>query len=110
MKFRLQSGYQTDPLHPAGGKGDGCGFIVDTAEEYEKYFHSDEVNRLIQELIADKLAISQIMALLREQPRSTGELSEMLGLAPAEVSRYMSSSARQGLARFDESRKRFVPA
>jgi F420-non-reducing hydrogenase iron-sulfur subunit len=82
----------------------------ETAEEYEKYFMSDEVNRLFQELIADKLAISQIMVLLREQPRSTGELSEMLGLEPSEVSRYLSNSARQGLARFDESRKRFIPA
>jgi coenzyme F420-reducing hydrogenase delta subunit len=82
----------------------------DTSEEYEKYFHSDEINRLIQELIADKLAISQIMTLLREQPRSKGELSDMLGLTPAEVSRYMGISSRQGLARFDEGQKRFVPA
>jgi len=82
----------------------------DTAEGYEKYFQSDEVNKLVRELIADKLAISQIMTLLREQPRSAGELSELLGFAPAEVSRYMGSSARQGLARFDEGQKRFVPA
>jgi F420-non-reducing hydrogenase iron-sulfur subunit len=82
----------------------------DTSEGYEKYYRSDEVNKLIQELIADKLAISQIMALLREQPRSTGELSEILGLAPSEVSKHMNNSARQGLARFDESRKRFVCA
>jgi F420-non-reducing hydrogenase iron-sulfur subunit len=82
----------------------------DTAEGYEKYFQCDEVNRLVKELIADKLAITQIMTLLREQPRSAGELSEMLDLAPAEVSKYMSSSARQGLARFDEGQKRFVPA
>ena len=81
-----------------------------TAEEYEQYFQSEEVNKLIQELIADKLAIGQIMELLREQPRSTGELSEILGLGPSEVSRYLSSSTRQGLSRFDEGRKRFVPA
>ena len=82
----------------------------DSAEGYEKYFQSEEVEKLIRELIADKLAIVQIMTLLREQPRSAGELSDMLGLAPAEVSKYMGSSARQGLARFDESQKRFVPA
>lgn len=82
----------------------------DTAEGYEKYYQSEEVNRLIQELIADKLAIGQIMDLLKEQPRSTGELSQILGLPPSEVSRYMSTSARQGLARFDETRKRFVCA
>ncbi len=82
----------------------------DTAEGYENYYSSDEANRLIRELIADKLAISQIMTLLREQPRSTGELSQILDLTPAEVSRHMSNSARQGLARFDEGQKRFVPA
>ncbi len=82
----------------------------DTAEEYEKYFNSDQVKSLIHELIADKLAISQIMALLREQPRSTAELSEILGMAPSTISRYLSNTARQGLARFDESRKRFIAA
>jgi F420-non-reducing hydrogenase iron-sulfur subunit len=81
-----------------------------TAEQYDEYFHSDEVNRLFQELIADKLAISQIMALLREKPRSTGEISEILGVSPSEVSRHLSISAKQGLARFDEGQKRFVAA
>jgi len=81
-----------------------------TAEEYTAFFNSDEVNRLFQELIADKLAISRIMALLREEPRSTGEISKILGVAPAEVSRHLSISAKQGLTRFDESQKRFVAA
>ncbi len=81
-----------------------------TAEQYDEYYQSDEVNRLFQELIADKLGISQIMALLREKPRSTAEISEILGIAPSEVSRHLSISAKQGLARFDESQKRFVAA
>ena len=33
-------------------------------------------NRLFDELIADKLAISQILLLLEERPLSTGEISE----------------------------------
>jgi len=81
-----------------------------TEEEYNKFFTSDEVDRLFHELIVDKLAISQIMLLLREKPLSTGEISEILGLNPSEVSRYLNSSARQGLIRFDESQKRFAPA
>jgi coenzyme F420-reducing hydrogenase delta subunit len=81
-----------------------------TAEEYERHFQSDEVNRLFQELILDKLAVSQIMALLREKPRSVKEISEILGVAPSEASRHLSSSARQGLARFDEGLKLFVAA
>jgi coenzyme F420-reducing hydrogenase delta subunit len=82
----------------------------DTVEEYKEFFASEEVDRLFRELIVDKLAISQIMLLLRERPLSTGEISEILGLNPSEVSRHLNSSARQGLVRFDESQKRFAPA
>jgi F420-non-reducing hydrogenase iron-sulfur subunit len=81
-----------------------------TEEEYNDYFSSDEVDRLFQELIVDKLAISQIMALLRERPLSTGEISEILGIEPSEASKHLGRSARQGLVRFDEGRKRFIPA
>jgi len=79
-------------------------------EAYKDFFASDEVNRLINELVIDKLAISQIMLLLRENPLSTGEISEILGLNPSEVSRHMNSSSRHGLVRYDESRKRFALA
>jgi F420-non-reducing hydrogenase iron-sulfur subunit len=82
----------------------------ETEQEYKEFFSSDEVNRLFQELIVDKLAMSQIMVLLRERPLSTGEISEILDLNPSEVSRHLHSSARQGLVRFDESLKRFAPA
>ena len=78
-----------------------------SAEEYAEFFGSDEVNKLFQELIADKLAISEIMTLLREKPRSTGEISEILSVSPSEVSRHLNISAKQGLARFDQSQKRF---
>jgi F420-non-reducing hydrogenase iron-sulfur subunit len=83
---------------------------LNSAEEYEHYFQREDVVRLIQELIGDKIALSQIMDLLREQPRSTGELAEILGIAPIELSKYMSHSTRQGLTRFDEGRKRFIAA
>jgi coenzyme F420-reducing hydrogenase delta subunit len=82
----------------------------DTVEEYNKFFASDEVDRLFRELIVDKLAMSEIMLLLREKPLSNGEISEILGLNPSEVSKHLHSSARQGLVRFDENEKRFVPA
>ncbi len=83
---------------------------VKSEEAYNKFFTSDEVNRLFNELIVDKLAISQIMLLLRERPLSTGEISEILGLNPSEVSRHMNSSSRQGLVRYDETRKCFALA
>ena len=83
---------------------------VKSEEEYKRFFASDRAARLVDELILDKLAVSQILLLLREKPRSTGELAEMMGMAPSEVSRHLSSSAKQGLARFDENQKRYVAA
>jgi coenzyme F420-reducing hydrogenase delta subunit len=65
-------------------------------EEYNNFFTSDEFNKLFNELIVEKLAISQITSLLRERPLSAGKISEYLGIAPAEGSRYMNSSSRQG--------------
>jgi len=67
---------------------------VRTEEAYDKFFTSEEFNRLFNELIADKLALSQIMLLLRERPHSAGEISEILGLNLSEVSRHLNVSAR----------------
>lgn len=82
----------------------------DSQEAYEKFYKSDEVSKLIRELILDKLAVSQIMSLLREKPLSTGEISEILSLDPSEVSKHLGSSTRQGLINFDLTQKRFIPA
>lgn len=81
-----------------------------TEEEYEQFFSSDEVNRLFDELVIDKLAVSQIMMLLRERPLSNGEICDCLGLNPSEVSRHLNYSARQGLVWYDEGRQCFAPA
>lgn len=81
-----------------------------TEEEYNEFFSSDEVNRLMREVIADKLAISQITTLLGRSPLSTREISDFLHLEPADVSRHLNSSARQGLVRYDESQKRYAVA
>jgi coenzyme F420-reducing hydrogenase delta subunit len=81
-----------------------------TEEEYDAFFTSDEFDRLFQKLIVEKLEISKMMTILRESPRSSGEISEILGIGPAEASKHLGNSARQGLVRFDESQKRFVPA
>ena len=81
-----------------------------TDEEYNEFFSSDEVNSLIHELIADKLAISQITSLLDKKPLSTRDISEILQFNPADVSRYLNSSARQGLVRYDASLKHYAIA
>lgn len=83
---------------------------VKSEEAYRAFFAGDEFNRLFRELIADKLAISQITLLLGRTPLSTKEIAESLGLNPSEVSRHIGSSSRQGFVRYDESRKSFALA
>jgi F420-non-reducing hydrogenase iron-sulfur subunit len=82
----------------------------ETEKEYNDFFASDEVNRLFRELIADPLAMSKMMLLLREKPLSVGEISERLSLDPSEVTKHLHRSVRQGWVRFDENLKRFAPA
>jgi DNA-binding IclR family transcriptional regulator len=60
------------------------------------------MDRLFDELVADKLAISQIMMLLKEEPLSTGEIADKTGLTPSEVSRHMNTSSMHGLVRYDD--------
>jgi len=79
-------------------------------KEYEDFYSSDEFNELFSELIGDKLAISEIMLLLREKPLSSGEISEVLGLNQSDLSRHLHNSARQGLVRYEESQWRFAHA
>ncbi len=79
-----------------------------TLAEYREFYSSEEFGRLFHELIADKLAISRIMMLLREKALSTGEISEILGLSPSEISKHLNSSAKLGLVRYEESEKRFA--
>ncbi len=74
---------------------------VKTEKAYNEFFKDNKINRLIDELIGDKLAISQIIMLLREKPLSTGDISEKLGLSPSEVSKHMNVSSRQGFVRYD---------
>jgi NADH-quinone oxidoreductase subunit E len=83
---------------------------VKSEEDYNKFFASEEFERLFQELIVEKYEINQVMILLREKPLSTGEISEALGMTPSEASKHINFSAKQGLIRFDQKQMRYVPA
>jgi NADH-quinone oxidoreductase subunit E len=63
-------------------------------EAYTRFFTGEEFDRLFKELIGDKLDESRITALLQDRPHSPGEISEILGLRPAEVSRHLTVLAR----------------
>ncbi len=79
-------------------------------QHYQNFFESDDVNRIFQEAIFDKLAIAQIVSLLREGPLSTAEIARRLDLTPSEVSRRLNASSKQRLVRYDERAKCFAPA
>jgi F420-non-reducing hydrogenase iron-sulfur subunit len=81
-----------------------------TKEEYETFFNSDEFNKLFNELIVEKLIISQITALLKVEPLSTSNIANALGLTPSEVSRHINTSSRHGLVRYDVGEKRYALA
>lgn len=83
---------------------------VKTEEAYLEFFNSEEFNRVFDETIKEKLAISQIIGLLRREPLTTGEIADALGLTPSEVSRHLNSSSRQRFVRYDESQKRYALA
>ena len=82
----------------------------ETKEAYEAFFASDELGSLFNEMIVDKLAVSQIMVLLREQALSSREIADGLDMSPSEASRHLNSSTRQRLVRFDEREKVYALA
>jgi F420-non-reducing hydrogenase iron-sulfur subunit len=81
-----------------------------TREEYDEFFSTGEVDRLFKELVGEKLAIQEILLLIKERPLSTGEIADILSLTPSEVSKYLGMAAKDELTKFDESQKRFVLA
>jgi len=68
---------------------------------YKAFFENEENNKLVDEILADKMAVSQIMLLLEEKPLSTSDISRRLGLNPSDVSRHMNRSSTHGLVWYD---------
>jgi F420-non-reducing hydrogenase iron-sulfur subunit len=81
-----------------------------TEEDYYAYFAGDEMKRLFRETIVEKLAIGEILALLRGGSLTTAEIAQQVGLTPSEVSKHLSTSSRHRLVRYDQDRKRYAVA
>ena len=81
-----------------------------TEEEYDKFFESDELSRLFETMVGDKLAIAQIVSLLREGPLSTADIANTLGLTPSKVSKHLIASSKQRLVRYDQGLKCYALA
>jgi F420-non-reducing hydrogenase iron-sulfur subunit len=71
---------------------------------YNAFYQSAEMDRLFASLVADKLAVSQILLCVKERPHSTADLSARLGLSSSEVARHMRSSSMRGFVRYDQER------
>jgi len=109
LKFRLEAVENLLPYIKLVER-ERLGVRFETEEKVNEFFKSDECDRLFRELIADKLAMSQMTLLLRENPLSVGEISDRLCLDPSEVRRHLHRSVKQGFVRFDEDQKRFALA
>ncbi len=83
---------------------------IRTEEGYSKYFASDDFNRLFRELVVDKLAMAQIMSILRNNPLPTVKIAEILGMTPSEVSGHMNSATKHGFVRYDVSQNCYTLA
>jgi coenzyme F420-reducing hydrogenase delta subunit len=83
---------------------------VKSEEAYTTFYDSEGFDRLFNQLIADKLAVSQMMLLLAEGPRSTGEISAALDLTPSEVAGYLQDSSNRGLVTYDVKRQCYALA
>ena len=81
---------------------------VRTEEAYHEFYNSEEVKRLFDELVGNNLTMSRIVSLIREKPRTIGEISEALGLSSSEVAKHMNSSSRQSLVRYDTGSNRYA--
>ncbi len=81
---------------------------VKDVEAYERFFASPEMNQLFDELVVEKLEMSQILMLLKDKPLTTAEIGETLKLEASDVSKYLRTATRRGLAAYDEGLKRYA--
>lgn len=79
-----------------------------TVEEYSAFFESEAFTRLFNDMIVSKFEISQILALLREKPLTTNEITQTLDLERTDVAKYLNDSVRQGFIGFDAESHRFA--
>ncbi len=79
-----------------------------TEEEYLKFFNSEEVERIYRETIGEELTTKEILWLLRDRRLAVEEISRILSLSRAEVTKHLSKSVREGLVTFDDRQKSFA--
>jgi coenzyme F420-reducing hydrogenase delta subunit/biotin operon repressor len=83
---------------------------VKSEAAYDTFYKSAEMDRLFDSLIADRLAVSQLLLCLKERPLSTGDISTRLGMSSSEVAKHVRSSSSRGLIRYDQQQGRYALA
>ncbi|XPS84509.1 BamF1: coenzyme F420 non-reducing hydrogenase, delta subunit [Desulfosarcina variabilis str. Montpellier] len=109
LKFKLETVRQLVPYMKLVER-ERLRFPAKSKAAYDAFFTSPEFDRLFEELIINKLAISQITTLLKDKPLSTAQMADILGLNPSDLSRHINSSSRQRLIRYDEEQKSYTLA
>lgn len=109
LKFKLETVRQLVPYMKLVER-ERLRFPAKSKAAYDAFFTSPEFDRLFEELIINKLAISQIITLLKDNPLSTAQMAEALGLNPSDLSRHINTSSRQGFVRYDEEQKSYMLA
>ena len=109
LKFRLQAVVDIVPYIRLVER-ERMRIPVQSKEVYYNYFNSDEFSKLFKETVVEKLAISQIISLLRERPHTIEEISNGISLTTSEVLRLLIISSRQRFVRYDVGRKCYALA
>jgi F420-non-reducing hydrogenase iron-sulfur subunit len=74
---------------------------VRTEQGYRDFFGSEAFDGLFNELILDKLVLSRIMGVVRQQPVQANEIQARLKLEPSEMARHLQHLTERGLVKFD---------
>lgn len=65
--------------------------------KYGEVFSRHELNRMLEGVIADEMAVNEILLLMKERPLSVKEMAAAIDLPPPRVLRYVSALRKKGL-------------
>lgn len=78
---------------------------VRSEQAYNAFFGGAQFGRVFDELIADRVAASQIVVLLAQGRRTSAEIAADLGLSASEVARHMNGLSRAGVVAYEAARR-----
>ena len=75
--------------------------IIVDGNVYGKWKSQEEFDKVMDDVIDDEYARSRIHFLIKDEPKSVKELSQILGLSPQKVLRHIVAMRRKGLVALD---------